>query len=80
MLLLPTLLLVVYILSHYLFDDLKHALNMLSFGLGIAVLFNDWDNTFTTDATVKLVAILTFIFYIMLVVYITIKEPVRRIN
>lgn len=74
MLLIPTILLVVYILSHYLFDKLKHALNMLSLGLGMAIIFNDWDSTFTTDSTVKLIALLTFLFYIILVLYNIVQE------
>jgi len=74
MLILPTLILVVYILSTYLFDRYRHGINMLSFGLGMAVLFNDWDSTFTTDATVKLITLLTFLFYIMLIMMNIINE------
>lgn len=77
MLLIPVILLVVYILSHYLFDRLRHGLNLLSLGLGVPILFNNWDSTFTTDATVNLIAILTFLFYIMLIMINTINEKVE---
>lgn len=69
MLLLPTLLFVVYILSTYLFDRFKIALGVISLGTGFTLLLNDWDSSIVSDSITKLVFILSFVMYIIMVIY-----------
>jgi hypothetical protein len=69
MLTIPTLLFLVFILSVYLFDKLRMGIGMIALGAGLTLLLNDWDNTLVSDSTTKLVFILSFLFYTLMVIY-----------
>lgn len=69
MLEIPLIMFLLYLLSTYLFDKLRMALAIVTFGSGFTLLLNDWNNTVVDDATVKLVFILTFLLYSIMVLY-----------
>jgi len=69
MLIIPTLLLIIYILSTYLFDKFRIAMAFLTSMVGLTLMLNDWNNTVVDDATVKLTFILSFLLYSMMVMY-----------
>ena len=69
MLTIPTLLLIIYILSTYLFDKFRIAMAFLTSMVGLTLMLNDWNNTVVSDATVKLTFILSFLLYSMMVMY-----------
>ena len=69
MLIIPTLLLIIYILSTYLFDKFRIAMAFLTSMVGLTLMLNDWNNTVVNDATVKLTFILSFLLYSMMVMY-----------
>lgn len=57
------IILLLYILSVYLFDHLRRALAFIAFATGFVFLLNEWDNTVVEDSTLKLVFILSFLLY-----------------
>jgi len=69
MLIIPTIMFVVYLLSTYLFDKLRMALGIITAASGLVLLLNDWDNTVIDDSTTKLVFILSFVLYTLMVIY-----------
>jgi len=69
MLIIPTLLFIIYILSTYLFDKFRIYLTFMNFSLGIVLMLNDWNNTIVDDATVKLTFLLSFLIYSMMSMY-----------
>lgn len=56
-------------LSAYLFDKLRMALIILTFASGFVFLLNEWNNTVVEDATLKLVFILSFLLYSLMILY-----------
>jgi hypothetical protein len=69
MLIIPTLMFLIYLISTYLFDRLRMALIVLTIPSGLALLLNDWNNTVVDDSTTKLVFILSFVLYSLMVLY-----------
>jgi len=81
MLTIPTLLLIIYILSTYLFDKFRIAMAFLTSMVGLTLMLNDWNNTVVNDATVKLTFILSFLLYSMMVMYMVyITEDKKQVN
>lgn len=69
MLEIPLIMFLLYLLSTYLFDKLRMALATITFGSGLTLLLNDWNNTVVEDATVRLVFILSFLLYSIMILY-----------
>lgn len=69
MLEIPLIMFLLYLLSTYLFDKLRMALAILTFGGGLTLLMNDWNNTVVDDNTTKLVFMLLFLLYSIMVLY-----------
>lgn len=55
--------LLLYLLSNYLFDKLRYVLNFMTITLGIIFFINDWNNTVVSDDLVKLSFMLSFALY-----------------
>lgn len=69
MLIITTIMFLIYLISTYLFDRLRMALIVLTSASGFVLLLNDWDNTLVSDSTTKLVFILSFVLYSLMVLY-----------
>lgn len=69
MLIISTIMFLIYLISTYLFDRLRMALIVLTSASGFILLLNDWDNTLVSDSTTKLVFILSFVLYSLMVLY-----------
>ena len=80
MLIIPTLLLIIYILSTYLFDKFRIAMAFLTSMVGLTLMLNDWNNTIVDDATVKLTFILSFLLYSMMVMYMVYITEDKQVN
>lgn len=63
------IILLFYLLSAYLFDKLRMVLTFIAFGTGFVFLLNEWNNTVVEDSTLKLVFILSFLLYSIMVIY-----------
>lgn len=80
MLAIPTLLLIIYILSSYLFEKFTIAIAFLASMVGLTLLLNDWNNTVVSDSTVKLTYILSFLLYSMMVMYLAYVKENKMVN
>lgn len=61
--------LLLYILSNYLFKRLRIILNFMTTALGMIFIINDWNNGVIADDTLKLSFLLSFLLYGYIVWY-----------
>lgn len=69
MIIIPTLLFIIFVLSVYLFNKFRIYLSFMTFGLGLTIILNDWNNTVVEDSTTRLISLLSFMLYSMMVMY-----------
>lgn len=78
MLIVQFMLFMIYIMSAYLFEKFRMALATLTFVCGFVFLLNEWDSTVVEDSTIKLVFILSFLLYSLMVIYNVFTEADKK--
>lgn len=61
------ILLILYLLSNYLFNRLRYVLNFMTMTVGAVFLVNDFDSNIISDSDTKLAFLLSFVMYALMV-------------